>query len=216
MTKSTNQINTFYTRKNQLTVFENLFGKNQNYINTSMFLSRGHLTPDADFIFAYEQLSTYYYANVAPEFQSVNGGNWVRVENMARTLAADYGTRFQVFTGYYDNLILGNRQIYLDQNQKIEVPKWFFKAIKNIETNAAIVVIALNNPFAKQRDIREFCPNVCERASLNNKNFKNIKRGYTFCCEVNTFTSVVNDLPSNFTANNLLNCAQANRLFDGE
>lgn len=216
MSKSTNQINTLYTKKNQVAVFENLFGASQNYINNTMFLSRGHLTPDADFIFAYEQLSTYYYANVAPEFQSVNGGNWVRVENMARSLAGGYGTNFQIFTGYYDNLILQNRQIYLDQTRKIEIPKWFYKAIKNIETNAAIVVITLNNPFAKLRDINEFCPNVCERASLNNRNFKNIKRGYTFCCEVSSFTSIVNDLPSNFTANSLLNCALANKLFDSE
>ncbi|KAL5289060.1 hypothetical protein ACFFRR_009326 [Megaselia abdita] len=214
MTKSTSQINTLYTKSNQKAVFENLFGKHQNYINNSMFLSRGHLTPDADFIFSYEQLSTYYYANVAPEFQSVNGGNWVRVENMVRTLAGDYGVNVQVFTGYYDNLVLDNNDIYLDNMRKIEVPKWFYKVIKNMKTNAAIVVITLNNPFAKLREIREFCPNICEKASLHNKNFKNIKRGYTFCCEVGTFTRIVNDLPTNFTSNGLLNCAFADKLFD--
>lgn len=214
MAGSTNRINTFYTKKNQIAIFESIFGQTQKYINNSMFLSRGHLAPDADFIFAYEQLSTYYYANVAPEFQSVNGGNWVRVENMARTLASDYGSTFQIYSGYYDDLILENKMIFLDPSRKIEVPKWFYKAIKNLKTNAAIVIITLNNPFERLNNIREFCTNVCERASLNNKNFKNIKRGYTFCCELGEFKEVVNDLPSNFTANSLLNCAYANNLFE--
>lgn len=51
------------------------------------FISRGHLSPDGDFIFAHEQLLTYFFVNVAPQWQSINGGNWVRIENYVRKLA---------------------------------------------------------------------------------------------------------------------------------
>lgn len=51
-------------------------------------LVRGHLSPDGDFLWAPHQWATYFYANVAPQFSSINGGHWKVVENLARKLAA--------------------------------------------------------------------------------------------------------------------------------
>lgn len=42
----------------------------------NFFLARGHLAPDGDFIDAASQDATYYYLNMAPQWQSFNGGNW--------------------------------------------------------------------------------------------------------------------------------------------
>ena len=36
------------------------------------YFARGHLSPDADFIDGAEQDATYYFFNVAPQFQSFN------------------------------------------------------------------------------------------------------------------------------------------------
>lgn len=66
-------------------------GGADKYISTSSFLSRGHLAPDADFIYNAGQLATYYHVNVAPQWQVFNAGNWLAVETAVRDLAAKVG-----------------------------------------------------------------------------------------------------------------------------
>ena len=48
---------------------------------------QGHLSPDAGFIYNVEQDATYYFLNVAPQFQSFNNGNWKSLEINTRDLA---------------------------------------------------------------------------------------------------------------------------------
>ncbi len=50
----------------------------------SNYLSRGHLAPDAGFIYDSFQDATYYFINVAPQFQSFNNGNWRMLEDKIR------------------------------------------------------------------------------------------------------------------------------------
>lgn len=58
-------------------------------------LVRGHLSPDGDFLWAPHQWATYFYANVAPQFSSINGGHWKVVENLARKLASQVRLHLQ-------------------------------------------------------------------------------------------------------------------------
>ena len=51
------------------------------------YLCQGHLSPDAAFIYNVEQDATYYFINVAPQFQSFNNGNWKSLEINTRDLA---------------------------------------------------------------------------------------------------------------------------------
>ena len=53
----------------------------------SNFLARGHLSPDAAFIEGPEQDATYYFFNVAPQFQSFNNLNWKQLETFTREMA---------------------------------------------------------------------------------------------------------------------------------
>lgn len=39
-----------------------------------LYLTRGHLAAKADYIFAPHQLATFYFINVAPQWQTFNGG----------------------------------------------------------------------------------------------------------------------------------------------
>ena len=54
------------------------------------FPAQGHLSPDAGFIYNVEQDATYYFLNVAPQFQSFNNGNWKSLEINTRDLATKY------------------------------------------------------------------------------------------------------------------------------
>ena len=51
------------------------------------FLAKGHLAPSDAFIYKLEKAGTYYFINVAPQFQSFNGGNWMAVELATRKVA---------------------------------------------------------------------------------------------------------------------------------
>ena len=53
----------------------------------SNYLARGHLSPDAAFIEGAEQDATYYFFNVAPQFQSFNNRNWKQLESFTREMA---------------------------------------------------------------------------------------------------------------------------------
>ncbi|XP_049307976.1 uncharacterized protein LOC105226713 isoform X1 [Bactrocera dorsalis] len=186
-----------YQKENQRTRFEALFGANQNFISGVSFLARGHIAPFADFIFCYEQFATFYYANVAPEWQVVNAGNWVRVENAVRKIASSKQSDVLVFTGTLGVLQLRNpltsrdTSIYLGVNQTIAVPKWFYKVVMHRSFAYDIVFITLNNPFARNAVREEFCNNICSRVCYQHKldcsKFQDTNKGYTFCCELKDF-----------------------------
>lgn len=193
----------------QIDRFNKQLGRYQKYFNKKMFLARGHMTPDADFIFPSGQFATYFYANVCPQFQAINGGNWLRVENLVRQIAADEDIGLDIYTGVYDRLRLiderGEEQdIFLADNDLIEAPLWLWKVVENARTDQAIVFITLNNPFVAKQEIQEFCPNICADAGFVDKNFVNIKKGYTFCCSLAEFRKVVQVLPPNVKAKHLL------------
>ena len=45
--------------------------------NSGLFLARGHLSPNADFIFYSWMDATYHFINVAPQWQSFNGSHYM-------------------------------------------------------------------------------------------------------------------------------------------
>ena len=43
------------------------------YVQGNIFLSRGHLAPNGDFIFSSWMDSSFHFVNVAPQWQCING-----------------------------------------------------------------------------------------------------------------------------------------------
>lgn len=204
-----------YKKTKQLIRFNDILGSSQTYINNTSFLSRGHMTPDADFIYTTGQFATYFFVNVAPQFQDINAGNWLKVEVMARNLSAQYNTNMLIYTGSYQQLELLSGEGYMvplsmEDNNQIEVPKWLWKVMIDETSDSGIVMITLNNPFAKKSDVVEFCTNVCRRAGFNNNQFDRMNKGYTFCCEIEDFKRSINVLPAGVGATNLLGCSSVN------
>ncbi|XP_054738483.1 uncharacterized protein LOC129244713 [Anastrepha obliqua] len=191
---TTAAINNYYLVKNQRTRFETYFGSDQSYLNTTSFLARGHLAPDADFIFSYEQLASYFYVNCAPEWQAVNAGNWLRVENAVRKMATAFSSDLLTFTSTLGQLELPDDSgdltaIYLDSNKLLPAPKWYYKVLMHPDLAVDLVILTLNNPFATVGSEVEFCTNVCDKYNLETiSDFgAHAARGYTFCCELNDF-----------------------------
>ena len=88
-----------YSKKTQVSAIKALLGTDnqlpdgtpiiENSSSGTNYFAKGHLSPDAAFIDEAEQDATYFYFNVAPQFQSFNNGNWKALEyatqNMAET-----------------------------------------------------------------------------------------------------------------------------------
>ena len=65
----------YYKMATQAETIQDLTGTDK-YIgsqSSQLFLSRGHLSPNADFMFYSWQDSTFFFINVAPQWQSFNG-----------------------------------------------------------------------------------------------------------------------------------------------
>lgn len=193
-----------YTQASQLNRFTTLLGQSQasKLINSTSFLARGHLAPDADFLFGSWSFVTYFYVNVAPEWQIVNAGNWLRVENMARSIAKEKKQDLIIYTGTHMVLKLPNSSdnlvdMYLMAPDKLKVPKWYWKIIYSSSTQEGIALITLNNPHAKSVTSAElFCPNICQQTGWLRPEFSSITKGYTFCCSVNSLATAVGTLPN--------------------
>lgn len=191
-----------YRVRNQLNHFRQTLGQHQKYFTNNTYLSRGHLAPDADFIFSSWQFATYFYANVCPQFQSINGGNWVSIETIVRRLAEQQQTNLNIYTGAYDQLELPSESgnlvpLFLSDTNQIEVPKYLWKIVHNPRTQSAIVFITLNNPYANKREVSEICPSVCGQANISDNKFNTVKKGLSYCCEYHTFARIVPSLQLN-------------------
>ena len=111
-------MNKLYSKKSQKSTVTALLGgvtsiEGETIIQTSSsgtdYFAKGHLSPDAAFVYNVLQDATYYFVNVAPQverillkahyftnntflpqFQSFNNGNWKALEGGVRDLGAKY------------------------------------------------------------------------------------------------------------------------------
>nr|QNH88357.1 double-stranded ribonuclease 1 [Diabrotica virgifera virgifera] len=196
--------NLAYKRAYQKSTFSSLLGSSreaEQYINTKSYLSRGHLSPDADFLFASSQLTSYFYINTCPQWQSINGGNWVRVESAVRRVADKYHTTFLIITGTHDVLDLPDVhdnpiEMYLVSKRKLPVPKFVWKIMLDENSGKAIAFVSLNNPFVQEiTEDEQLCSDICEQYGWGSKYYSDFCKGYIYCCDVNELRETVDTIP---------------------
>jgi len=108
------------------------------YVIGNYFLSRGHLAANADFVYGSAQRATFWFLNVAPQWQTFNGANWAQIEDSARDFAATNGNDLVVYTGTHGVTTLddvnGNpAEIYIaydsNGNGVLRVPEFYWKIV---------------------------------------------------------------------------------------
>lgn len=180
---------------------------------SDVFLSRGHLAANSDFISANEQRSTFYFINIAPQFQTFNGLNWAEVENSARRLASDRNISLDVWTGTVGVGQLkdsGNtyRDIFLAwPSRQIAMPRLYYKILFHRTSNSGVVLIGINNPHLTVSEILAnyiICKDVSQKIKYVSWQRTNLMRGYCYACEVNDFERVVPHIPGLHVANLLI------------
>ncbi|XP_065226767.1 uncharacterized protein LOC135850008 isoform X2 [Planococcus citri] len=164
------------------------------------FLSRGHLTAKADMVYGSEQSATFHYINVAPQWQSFNGGNWNRVEESVRKEIQKKDKRYRVVTGTHGIATLpdvnNNEQelyLYEDENKNplLKVPKLFWKLVYDMNQDQGVVIIGVNNPYLKKIPSDYIiCKNICNKIRWLPEFNKDNSKGYIYCCEMDEFLKV--------------------------
>ncbi|KAK2709941.1 uncharacterized protein LOC136027441 [Artemia franciscana] len=205
-------MNEAYAQTNQETVFNTTFGSAlaQKYLDTSkqLYLARGHLIANSDFVWDPMQDATFYYMNAAPQYQVINNGNWKSIESAVRDLAIKLKTDLQVITGPFDVLSLPGpsgkpKSVYLTRdsncNQYIPVPKFFWKVIHDPSTKKALAIISINNPFLTTLPNNYIlCKDVCSSISwIPKDSLKSLSSsGYIYCCSVDDLRKSIPDIPN--------------------
>lgn len=118
------------------------------------------------------------------------------VEDGSRRLAAERNISLDVYTGTHGILKVNDtdgtpQEIYLDvDNKKVPVPKVFYKLLIDRSNDSGIVLIGVNNPHISIQEILQdyvFCDDISDQVKYIKWRPRDIRRGYSYACEVNDF-----------------------------
>lgn len=205
------QVNRLYTRNEQRHTFGEILGSielSEKLIaqRGDLFLSRGHLAARSDYIYGSQQQATFYFLNAAPQWQSFNGGNWAILEDHLKRYVDRQSINVDIYTGTHGILTFEDvynepQKLFLASNgtdQRIPVPKIFYKVVIAESLNKGIVFIGINNPYATLKDIERdytYCDNVMDQVNYIPWNRNNIQMGHLYACDVNEFADFIGKLP---------------------
>lgn len=160
------------------------------------YLARGHLAANVDQIFGAHQSGTFFFINVAPQWQSFNAGNWYSLEKQLRTFITGLGHRAEVYTGTHGIMKHKGVELYLYINKntkKLPVPKIFYKIVIVHSLKKAIVFIGVNNPLVTDRELKneyKYCTDISNKLPMvffTKDQRNNAKSGVMTVCEIGDF-----------------------------
>ncbi|XP_058065311.1 uncharacterized protein LOC131214972 [Anopheles bellator] len=204
------RLTSVYTQNHQHDRFKKLLSSLDDatkYINSKSYLAKGHLTPDGDAIINNWAEATYFYINAVPQWQVINAGNWLRVENMVRKAAVRLNDTVHVYTGVHDILRLPDVNgslvnMTLGEDGLVEVPKWLWKVVVHVPSNSAVVFITMNNPFSSNSE--HLCRNICSSHGWHHQEFLDSRKGFTICCSLFQAQKSINSIPTIGNISNIL------------
>jgi len=201
-------VNEMYTRVSQKAVVADYVGNKlaDQYVQDSgdTYMARGHLAPNADFIFYSWMDSSFHFINVAPQWQTFNGKNWMYLESGVRDFIMDRAFDAVIYTGTHGVMELKNEddemvEIYLYQKSKLPVPRFYWKIITDPERNLGVAVVGVNNPHLEMSEIEAsyiLCP-VLDNPSILSSVYspEDIQKGYMYACRVEDLALRVPEIP---------------------
>lgn len=207
------RVDGLYTNVNQVAMGTKILGSEEQALKyfqptaTNKYMARGHLTAKVELIYGTQQRATFWFMNVAPQFQMFNGGNWEAVESSTRRFfnARDI-RRGEVYTGTYGIMTLPDingvqQQIFLDfdenNNELIPAPELYYKILIDKDTKRGITIIGLNNIYLTREELPQFihCEDISDQIDWITWKKDDLGQGFCYACEVNEFAAFVGHLP---------------------
>ena len=104
---------------------------------SDIYLARGHMAPNADFIFYSWMDATYHFINVSPQWQAFNGGNWMYFENGVRDFVVERQMDVVVYTGGHCILYSQLSVIIISDNQEPTVSASYWMLMESWWTSSS-------------------------------------------------------------------------------
>jgi len=178
-------INTNYTRDSQDKYFKRIDFEPDDY------LSKGHLNPSADHPFQSWNKATFFYLNHVPQWQILNTGVWKKVENHIRRLSNNKD--IVIYTGGHGQYSVNGHDLYIvDNNQRVEVPKFIWKLIVLPSNDYSIAFVIMNTKTDTIRD-----PIMCfdRDQECKDSGFQDYihkaSAGFFSCCSIETLRNMI-------------------------
>ncbi|XP_065222913.1 uncharacterized protein LOC135847363 [Planococcus citri] len=153
------------------------------------YFVRVRLVPEYDTLYESWQYIVHNYLNYAPQWRSVNLGQWLKVEQDIRNMAFKLEKKLTVYTGVYYRKNPPTLSIdYIDDknkpvNKSLPIPSLFYKYVHTAV--AGIVILTANGVSGSINDIK--CTNVCSNygwtltsSTYGHRNQE--ETGLTKCC----------------------------------
>ncbi|XP_058835727.1 uncharacterized protein LOC131692593 [Topomyia yanbarensis] len=204
---------TLYKQDQQMLQFTKLLGSEEQakkyLVTDKQYLSKGHMTPKGDGVFRTWKHATFFYTNAVPQWNTVNAGNWNRVELLVQSIASLLKEDLIVIqgtSGVLSLLHLNGAQIPVSLDDSgIDIPLWTWKIVKSPSKDAGIAFVTLNNPFeSKVANLKPLCDDNCDTVGFSKKEFKDFAQGYTICCDPNHLLRMVRYAPDEGMVQNVL------------
>jgi DNA/RNA endonuclease G (NUC1) len=160
--------------------------KAEKYINkdankSKLFFARGHLSANANQPFETWRKATYAYINHVPQWQKINQGSWIAVENHVRKLSK--GMDIFVTTGGHGELEIENIKVSMVANNLVQIPKYMWKIVEiKGKPNNGMGFVIRNFPF--KNSIPDLCNDRAQYCAKNFKKYTNVNGGFLTCCSV--------------------------------
>ncbi|XP_063913734.1 uncharacterized protein LOC135130298 [Zophobas morio] len=189
----------------------------QDYVNDVHYLTKGQLAPPDDFLYVLQRDATYNLANVAPQWNTFDEGNWRSLENGIVNLleSQDIGGA-TILTGTLKSASLRNssgEEIELRIAPLIVVPRWFWKIVYFPDLHFGAIFFGYNNPYVNKFLVdAEFLREICSTDvfgtlqsswMLNDIDNTDPFLGYTYACPLNTVQIIdplIGEIVTNFLA----------------
>ncbi|PSN56472.1 hypothetical protein C0J52_08349 [Blattella germanica] len=156
-------------------------------------LVKGHLSPNADFTFSFQQNATYYHANAAPQWMFFNNRNWKSLEERIRSQAYIRNRSLVIYTGTSDEPTFlpdvngNNVEIFLSQiNNKLPSPLYYWKLVYDPKTEKGIGFIGYNVHFDQDPPFftQPKYSSICEKSGWFRKSEITLDKGLIYCMSV--------------------------------
>lgn len=213
----------FYSCKSQIASLSNLLHSQtqaESYIDCDiggdMYLTKAHLVPRSDLLFEFQQNTTSYDINTAPQWQTINTGHWRILENRIRRYANSHNADLTIITGTLNvstlpDLFDMHQNLYLTEGKNktiMPVPALFWKLIHDRTKNAGIVFLLVNNPYYLNLQTRGYlvCDCVCGKTTswFDGWDRFDRRKGYVYCCTIDDFRRKTGMKSFSFRVRNLL------------
>jgi DNA/RNA endonuclease G (NUC1) len=174
----------------QLKRFNDIFNdlnKAKKYIHddpnkSKLFFARGHLCANANQPLETWRKATFFYLNHVPQWQKLNQGSWLAVENHVRKLSNT--GNYVITTGGHDQLQIENAGISMVANNLMQAPKYMWKLVQDASNPAQGVAFVIRN-FPYPNNFPNLCNdnmNYCQKVFGNKYNTAD--NGFLTCCSV--------------------------------